>query len=81
MIGLAICLALTAIAVVLRLLERAWVTVRDTGANLYQVHRVTGARRVQPYTVGIQPIDWGWVKTGEWTPTGEPPNRGGTGRK
>lgn len=47
----------------------AWSTVRDTGITRYQVH-VDGSRRVvvwPPFAVGYQPVDWGWLNTGEWT--------------
>jgi len=45
----------------------AWKTVRDTGAHLYQVNTVTGKRAIIGGSRGYQPIDRGWLETGQWT--------------
>jgi len=44
-----------------------WETVRDTGITQYQVHPSGKRRAVQQHGGGYQPIDRGWVDTGEWT--------------
>ena len=45
----------------------AWSTVRDTRITLYQQH-ASGERRVLVREgCGYQPVDWGWLNTGEWT--------------
>lgn len=45
----------------------AWETVKDTGCHLYQVNTMTGARTIIGGSRGHQPIDRGWLETGEWT--------------
>lgn len=47
-------------------------TVRDTGGHLYQQCQC-GKRRVLEVGRIYQPVDRGWVETGEWTPLGLPP--------
>lgn len=52
----------------------AWREVRNTGLNSYQANTVTGARRVvRLVSGGYQPVDGGWLRTGEWTNPGPPP--------
>ncbi len=46
----------------------SWTTVRDTGGNLYQVNERTGERRITRKAAGYQPVDHGWLNTGQRTP-------------
>ena len=49
------------------LLPGHWRTVRDTGVHTYE-ECSCGFRRVVRYEPsGFQPIDHGWLETGEWT--------------
>lgn len=42
--------------------------VRDTGCHRYRVCRQCGKREITGYCrYGAQPIDQGWLETGEWT--------------
>jgi hypothetical protein len=51
-----------------------WRTARDTGSNVYQVHRRSGHRRVWHRDGwGYQPIDQHWLDTGEWSSPGVEP--------
>lgn len=54
-----------------------WKIIRDNGKTCYMQNSVTGERRVSQSPGGYQPIDKGWVKTGNWTPMGNPPNKSG----
>lgn len=45
----------------------AWTVVRDTGGCIYSVNTVTGTRRVKRRRHTYHPIDWHWLKTGEWS--------------
>lgn len=51
----------------------AWETVKDTGATLYQVNRISGKRRVLRSCGGHQPVDLGWLRSGEWSAPPSPP--------
>ena len=44
-----------------------WDKVRDTGINVY-LQCACGKRKVRTRPRGHQPIDRGWLETGEWTP-------------
>lgn len=44
-----------------------WATVLDTGKTVYERCTYCGKRRVRQGEGGYQPIDRGWVLTGEWT--------------
>ena len=49
------------------LLPGHWQTVRDTGVHVYETCSC-GLRRVRRVCRAHQPIDRGWLETGEWTP-------------
>lgn len=44
-----------------------WTVVRDTGVNVY-LECPCGRRKVRTRPWAYQPIDKGWLDTGEWTP-------------
>lgn len=56
-----------------------WETVKDTGVWEYRQCRVCGKRAVQQRARGYQPVDRGWLATGQWTPHGPPPRPVGGG--
>lgn len=43
-----------------------WTVVSDTGVHLYE-RCACGRRRIRKVGWGHQPIDRGWLETGEWT--------------
>lgn len=47
--------------------------VRDTGCHEYRVCRHCGKREINTGSRGHQPIDRGWLETGEWTKMVPPP--------
>lgn len=51
-----------------------WSTVRDTGATIYE-ECPCGRRRIRQAKDGFQPIDRGWLETGEWTKRPPVPSR------
>jgi hypothetical protein len=51
----------------------SWETIRDTGATIYQVNKVTGKRRAIRSFSGYQPVDNLWLETGEWSEVPLPP--------
>jgi len=59
----------------------SWRTVRDTGVHFYQENAITGARRVLRRDGGYQPVDRAWLRTGDWSRPGPPPNEGSGGRR
>ena len=50
-----------------------WHTVMDTGTTAYMCCARCGKREATQFPGGHQPIDTGWIETGEWTEPGKPP--------
>jgi hypothetical protein len=45
-----------------------WELVRHTGVHSYVRCKRCGERRINKVAHALQPVDSGWLKTGEWTP-------------